>query len=144
MGSEGYLINQFLVRHTNKCVHVCVFYKPQIDPRPDPSPLIPPHPTPPIGNNTHNRRADAWGGEYQNRMRFPVEVVKAVRQAVGEDFIIVFRLSMLDLVPEVCSCFWWRVCVCVYIGCLLLLVTWVVLRSTCVPIRVSTQHPSFH
>jgi 2,4-dienoyl-CoA reductase (NADPH2) len=63
MGSEGYLINQFLVRHTNK-------------------------------------RADAWGGSYENRMRFPVEVVRAVREAVGQDFIIVYRLSMLDLIPD--------------------------------------------
>eukprot|EP00624_Nannochloropsis_granulata_P002755 evm.model.NODE_23858_length_7228_cov_28.074156.2 len=63
MGSEGYLINQFLVQHTNK-------------------------------------RTDEWGGDYENRMRFPVEVVKAVRAAVGEDFIIIFRLSMLDLIPQ--------------------------------------------
>ncbi len=63
MGSEGYLINQFIAARTN-------------------------------------RRTDAWGGAYENRMRFPVEVVKAVRAAVGPDFIVVFRLSMLDLVPE--------------------------------------------
>jgi len=63
MGSEGYLINQFITARTN-------------------------------------RRTDAWGGSYENRMRFPVEVVKAVREAVGKDFIIIFRLSMLDLVPE--------------------------------------------
>jgi len=63
MGSEGYLINQFLVKHTNK-------------------------------------RTDEWGGSFENRMRFPVEIVKAVRQVVGEDFIIIFRLSMLDLIPE--------------------------------------------
>ncbi|MDE3033898.1 MAG: NADPH-dependent 2,4-dienoyl-CoA reductase, partial [Acidobacteriota bacterium] len=63
MGSEGYLINQFIAARTN-------------------------------------RRTDAWGGEYANRMRFPVEVVKAVRAAVGPDFIVIFRLSMLDLVPE--------------------------------------------
>lgn len=62
MGSEGYLINQFLVKHTNQ-------------------------------------RTDDWGGQYENRMRFPVEIVKAVRQAVGEDFIIIYRLSMLDLIP---------------------------------------------
>lgn len=62
MGSEGYLINQFLVEHTNK-------------------------------------RTGAWGGPYENRMRFPVDIVKAVRAAVGEDFIIIFRLSMLDLIP---------------------------------------------
>lgn len=63
MGSEGYLINEFIAARTN-------------------------------------RREDAWGGEYANRMRFPVEVVKAVRAAVGPDFIVIFRLSMLDLVPE--------------------------------------------
>jgi len=63
MGSEGYLINQFIAVRTN-------------------------------------RRTDAWGGSFENRMRFPVEVVKAVRAAVGPDFIVIFRLSMLDLVPE--------------------------------------------
>jgi 2,4-dienoyl-CoA reductase (NADPH2) len=63
MGSEGYLINQFLVTRTN-------------------------------------RRTDGWGGDYAARMRFPVEVVKAVRAAVGPDFIIVYRLSMLDLVAD--------------------------------------------
>lgn len=63
MGSEGYLINQFIAQHTNK-------------------------------------RTDRWGGSYENRMRFPIEVVKAVRKAVGEDFIIIYRLSMLDLVPQ--------------------------------------------
>lgn len=63
MGSEGYLINQFLVTHTNK-------------------------------------RDDEWGGEYRNRMRFPVEIVKRTRAAVGEDFIIIYRLSMLDLIEE--------------------------------------------
>jgi len=63
MGSEGYLINEFIAARTN-------------------------------------RRTDAWGGSYENRMRFPVEVVKAVRAAVGANFIVIFRLSMLDLVPE--------------------------------------------
>ena len=63
MGSEGYLINQFIVSHTNQ-------------------------------------RHDEWGGSYTNRMRFPVEVVRAVRQAVGEDFIIIYRLSMLDLIAD--------------------------------------------
>ncbi|MEP2023289.1 MAG: NADPH-dependent 2,4-dienoyl-CoA reductase [Reichenbachiella sp.] len=63
MGSEGYLINQFIAQHTNK-------------------------------------RTDRWGGSYENRMRFPIEIVKAVRQAVGEDFIIIYRLSMLDLIPQ--------------------------------------------
>ena len=63
MGSEGYLINQFLVTHTNK-------------------------------------RTDEWGGSYENRMRFPVEIVKAVRAAVGPEFLVVYRLSMLDLIPD--------------------------------------------
>ncbi len=63
MGSEGYLINQFIVARTN-------------------------------------RRTDAWGGGFEHRMRFPVEIVRAVREAVGRDFIIVYRLSMLDLVPD--------------------------------------------
>ena len=63
MGSEGYLINEFIAARTN-------------------------------------RRTDAWGGSYENRMRFPVEVVRAVREAVGPSFIIIFRLSMLDLVPD--------------------------------------------
>ncbi|MFJ8606266.1 FAD-dependent oxidoreductase [Streptomyces sp. NPDC093675] len=62
MGSEGYLINEFIAAHTN-------------------------------------RHEDGWGGSYENRMRFPVEIVRRVRAAVGEDFIIVYRLSMLDLVP---------------------------------------------
>ncbi len=61
MGSEGYLINQFIVTKTN-------------------------------------RRTDEWGGSYENRIRFPIEVVKACRAAVGPDFIIIYRLSMLDLV----------------------------------------------
>ena len=63
MGSEGYLINQFIVEETNQ-------------------------------------RSDEWGGSYANRMRFPVEIVRAVREAVGENFIIIYRLSMLDLVPK--------------------------------------------
>ncbi|TMW64348.1 hypothetical protein Poli38472_012970 [Pythium oligandrum] len=63
MGSEGYLINQFIVEHTNK-------------------------------------RTDEWGGAYANRIKFPVEVVKAVRKAVGKDFIIIYRLSMLDLIEK--------------------------------------------
>ncbi|GGO96771.1 NADPH-dependent 2,4-dienoyl-CoA reductase [Wenjunlia tyrosinilytica] len=62
MGSEGYLINEFIAAPTN-------------------------------------HRTDRWGGSYENRMRFPVEIVRRVREAVGEDFIIVYRLSMLDLVP---------------------------------------------
>ncbi|WP_417436917.1 FAD-dependent oxidoreductase [Idiomarina abyssalis] len=63
MGSEGYLINQFLCPRTNK-------------------------------------RDDNWGGSFENRMRFPLEIVKAVRAAVGEKSIIIFRLSMLDLVED--------------------------------------------
>ena len=63
MGSEGYFLNQFLVRHTNK-------------------------------------RTDRWGGSYENRMRLPIEVVARVREAVGEDFILIFRLSMIDLIPD--------------------------------------------
>ncbi len=63
MGSEGYLINQFLVTRTNQ-------------------------------------RTDRWGGSYENRMKFPVEIVRGIREAVGEDFIIIYRLSMLDLVDD--------------------------------------------
>ena len=62
MGSEGYLINQFLAERVN------------------------------------NFRNDPYGGSYENRMRLPVEIVKRCREAVGKDFIIIFRLSMLDLV----------------------------------------------
>ncbi|MGY0021992.1 oxidoreductase [Streptomyces sp. YJ-C3] len=62
MGSEGYLINEFIVAHTN-------------------------------------RRTDRWGGSYENRIRFPVEIVRRVRERVGPDFILIYRLSMLDLVP---------------------------------------------
>jgi 2,4-dienoyl-CoA reductase (NADPH2) len=47
-----------------------------------------------------NRRTDEWGGSYENRMRLPVEIVSRTREAVGRDFIIVYRLSMLDLVPD--------------------------------------------
>ena len=63
MGSEGYLINEFIVRATN-------------------------------------HRTDEWGGDYPNRMRFPVEIVRRIRERVGEEFIIIYRLSMLDLVPD--------------------------------------------
>ncbi len=49
---------------------------------------------------TTNQRTDEWGGSYANRMRFPVEVVRRMREAVGKDFIIIYRLSMLDLVPD--------------------------------------------
>jgi 2,4-dienoyl-CoA reductase (NADPH2) len=61
MGSEGYLINQFIAKRTNK-------------------------------------RTDKYGGAYENRMRLPIELVKQTREAVGTDFIIIYRLSMLDLV----------------------------------------------
>ena len=63
MGSEGYLINQFLVKRTNQ-------------------------------------RNDEWGGSYENRMRFPTEIVRRIRAKVGRNFIIVYRLSMLDLVED--------------------------------------------
>jgi 2,4-dienoyl-CoA reductase (NADPH2) len=63
MGSEGYFLNQFLVRHTN-------------------------------------HRTDAWGGPYENRMRLPVEVVRRVRAAVGDDFILIYRISLIDLIPD--------------------------------------------
>jgi len=50
---------------------------------------------------THtNKRTDDWGGPFENRMRLPVEVVRRVRAAVGDDFIVIYRLSMIDLVPE--------------------------------------------
>jgi 2,4-dienoyl-CoA reductase (NADPH2) len=63
MGSEGYLINQFLVSRTNQ-------------------------------------RTDRWGGSFSNRMRFAVEIVRAVREATGPEFILIYRLSMLDLVED--------------------------------------------
>ena len=63
MGSEGYLINQFIVKKTN-------------------------------------RRTDEWGGSYENRIRFPLEIVRRTRERVGTDFIIIYRLSMLDLVAD--------------------------------------------
>ncbi|AXE24029.1 NADPH-dependent 2,4-dienoyl-CoA reductase [Streptomyces globosus] len=46
-----------------------------------------------------NRREDRWGGSYENRVRFPLEIVRRTREAVGPDFILIYRLSMLDLVP---------------------------------------------
>jgi 2,4-dienoyl-CoA reductase (NADPH2) len=46
-----------------------------------------------------NRRTDEWGGSYENRMRLPLEIVRRVREAVGRDFIIIYRLSMIDLIP---------------------------------------------
>jgi len=63
MGSEGYLINQFLAPRTN-------------------------------------RRTDAWGGTFENRSRFALEVVRAVRQAIGPRAILIYRLSLLDLVED--------------------------------------------
>jgi 2,4-dienoyl-CoA reductase (NADPH2) len=61
MGSEGYLINEFIAARTNQ-------------------------------------RDDEWGGSYENRIRFPVEIVRRTRERVGKNFIIIYRLSMLDLV----------------------------------------------
>ncbi|UWQ90711.1 NADPH-dependent 2,4-dienoyl-CoA reductase [Rhodobacteraceae bacterium M382] len=50
---------------------------------------------------THtNKRTDRWGGSYENRMRLPIDVVRRTRAAVGSDFIIIYRLSMIDLVPN--------------------------------------------
>ena len=50
---------------------------------------------------THtNKRTDRWGGSYENRMRLPVEVVGRVRAAVGRDFIVIYRISMIDLIPD--------------------------------------------
>jgi 2,4-dienoyl-CoA reductase (NADPH2) len=63
MGSEGYLINQFIVKHTN-------------------------------------HRTDEWGGSYENRIKFPIEIVQKTREAVGENFIIIYRLSMIDLIED--------------------------------------------
>jgi 2,4-dienoyl-CoA reductase (NADPH2) len=47
-----------------------------------------------------NKRDDKWGGSYENRMQLPIEIILRMREAVGKDFIIIYRLSMLDLVPE--------------------------------------------
>lgn len=47
-----------------------------------------------------NQRTDGWGGSFENRMRLPVEIVRRTREAVGKDFIIIYRVSMLDLIPE--------------------------------------------
>lgn len=63
MGSEGYLINEFVSAKTNK-------------------------------------RTDKWGGSFENRIQFPLEIIRRTREAVGENFILIFRLSMLDLVEE--------------------------------------------
>ena len=50
---------------------------------------------------THtNQRSDQWGGDYAQRMRLPVEIVERTREAVGKDFIIIYRLSMIDLIPD--------------------------------------------
>jgi 2,4-dienoyl-CoA reductase (NADPH2) len=50
---------------------------------------------------THtNKRTDRWGGSYENRMRLPIEIVRRVRDAVGPEFIVIYRLSMIDLVPN--------------------------------------------
>ncbi len=50
---------------------------------------------------THtNKREDRWGGSYENRMRLPIEIVRRVREALGTDFIVIYRLSMIDLVPN--------------------------------------------
>jgi len=50
---------------------------------------------------THtNHRTDEWGGDYSQRMRLPVEIVTRTREAVGDDFIIIYRLSMIDLIPD--------------------------------------------
>ncbi|MFC0601475.1 NADPH-dependent 2,4-dienoyl-CoA reductase [Streptomyces palmae] len=62
MGSEGYLINEFIAAGTN-------------------------------------RRTDRWGGDFGARIRFPLEIVRRTRERVGPDFILIYRLSMLDLVP---------------------------------------------
>ncbi|PHS62372.1 MAG: NADPH-dependent 2,4-dienoyl-CoA reductase [Thalassobium sp.] len=51
-------------------------------------------------NKRTNQRSDEWGGSYENRIRFPLEVIRKMRATVGEEFIIMFRLSMLDLVEE--------------------------------------------
>ncbi len=50
-------------------------------------------------SQTTNLRQDAWGGDYSHRMRLPVEILARMREAVGPDFIIIYRLSMIDLVP---------------------------------------------
>ncbi|MAX72844.1 MAG: NADPH-dependent 2,4-dienoyl-CoA reductase [Nioella sp.] len=50
---------------------------------------------------THtNKRTDRWGGSYENRIRLPIEVVRRVREAVGPEFILIYRLSMIDLIPD--------------------------------------------
>lgn len=50
---------------------------------------------------THtNKREDRWGGPYEQRMQLPVEIVSRVREAVGKDFILIYRISLIDLVPE--------------------------------------------
>jgi 2,4-dienoyl-CoA reductase (NADPH2) len=50
---------------------------------------------------THtNKRTDEWGGPYENRMRLPVEIIRRIRETVGPDFILIYRLSMIDLIPD--------------------------------------------
>lgn len=94
MGSEGYFINQFLVTRTNK--RTDEWYSTKIHPHP-PTPNVSirshPPPNPLLPHISHNR-----GGSYANRMKIAIEIVKQCREAVGPDFIIVYRLSMLDLV----------------------------------------------
>lgn len=47
-----------------------------------------------------NRRDDKWGGDYTNRMQLPIEIVRRIREAVGPDFILIYRLSLIDLIPD--------------------------------------------
>ena len=47
-----------------------------------------------------NKRDDSWGGSYENRMRLPLQIVKKIRSEVGENFLLIFRLSMIDLIPN--------------------------------------------
>ena len=47
-----------------------------------------------------NKRTDQWGGSYENRIRLPIEIIERTREAVGRDFILIYRLSMLDLIPD--------------------------------------------
>ena len=47
-----------------------------------------------------NKRTDRWGGSYENRIQFPIEIVRRTREKVGPNFIIIYRLSMLDLVDN--------------------------------------------
>ena len=47
-----------------------------------------------------NKRTDEWGGSFENRMRLPIEIIKSIRSVVGTDFIIIYRLSMIDLIEQ--------------------------------------------